>query len=151
MHVLDPSVHIMLVEDDEVDIQDIKRTFQKNNILNPIQVATNGLEALNKLHGLNGEKKLDPMPKIFLIDINMPRMNGVEFLQALRENPITQGALVFILTSSNNDRDKIAAYNLNIAGYILKPLQFSDFIQTIATLNRYWALLEFPRDNNSIP
>ncbi len=145
MHLLDISVHILLVEDDEVDIQDIKRTFEKNKIANPLHTATNGIDALNKLYGRNGEKKLKPTPKIILLDINMPKMNGIEFLKVIRDDPALRSTLVFVLTSSDEERDKIDAYKLNVAGYILKPLQFINFVEVIAALNLYWALLEFPK------
>ena len=139
------SVHILLVEDDEVDQEDIRRTFKKNKISNPLYIANNGLDALNKLLGQNGEQKLNPTPKIILLDINMPKMNGIEFLKALRLNPELRSLLVFVLTSSDDDKDKIAAYKLNVAGYILKPLQFADFAQAVTVLNMFWTLLEFPK------
>ncbi|KTC66241.1 two-component response regulator (plasmid) [Legionella adelaidensis] len=146
MHSFDSSIPIMLIEDDDVDIQDVKRTFQKINITNPLYIATNGDEALDKLYGRNGEIKLHPAPKIILLDINMPRMNGIEFLKILRSDPELRSILVFVLTSSNNDKDKVAAYNLNVAGYILKPLKFSEFIDSISSLYVYWSLLEFPQE-----
>ncbi len=145
MDSLDISVHILLVDDDEVDRQDIQRIFVKNKVGNPLHTATNGLEALNKLLGQNGETKLSPAPKIILLDINMPKMNGIEFLKAIRNDPELKSLMVFVLTSSNDERDKIEAYKLNIAGYILKPLQFSDFAQSVSVLNLYWTLLEFPK------
>jgi len=144
MHQFDMSVHILLVEDDEIDIEDIQRTFKKNKIANPLHIANNRLDALNKLYGRNGEHKLNPQPKIILLDINMPKMCGIEFLKELRADPNLASLLVFILTSSDDDRDKIAAYKLNVAGYILKPLQFAAFSEAVAVLNFYWALLEFP-------
>ncbi|MCP0912945.1 MULTISPECIES: response regulator [Legionella] len=137
------AVHILLVEDDEVDIQDIQRTFRKNKISNPLHIARNGVEALNMLLGLNGEQKLFPTPQIILLDINMPKMNGIEFLKKMRSNPDLNSLHVFILTSSNAERDKMAAYKLDIAGYIVKPLQFSDFTQAISFFNLYWTLLDF--------
>ncbi len=147
MELFDLSVHILLVEDDEVDIQDIQRTFKKNKIANPLHIASNGVEALNKLYGRNGEKKLDPSPKMLLLDINMPKMNGLELLETLRADPAFHSMLVFVLTSSNDDRDKVAAYKLNVAGYILKPMQFSEFTKAVSVLNLYWTLLEFPKND----
>lgn len=149
MYALDVSINILLVEDDEVDAQDVKRTFKKNNIMNPLHIASNGQDALNILGGKNGATKLDPTPKIIILDINMPKMNGIEFLKAIRLDQELRSILVFILTSSNNDKDKIAAYNLNVAGYILKPLEFASFTDTISALNAYWALLEFPENKKS--
>ena len=144
MPILDLSIHILLVEDDEVDIQDIKRAFIKNNIASPLHVAKNGVEALNMLRGENGEKKLVPTPRIVLLDINMPKMNGIEFLKILRSDPNLKHLFVFILTSSNEQKDKIAAFNLNVAGYVVKPIKLENFTQAISTLNLYWDLMEFP-------
>lgn len=137
----------MLVDDDEVDVQDIQRTFKKYNISNTIHTATNGLEALNKLLGREGEEKLHPTPRIIIVDINMPKMNGIEFIKTIRANNQLKSLLVFILTTSNNEQDKIDAYNLNVAGYIVKPFQFSDFIEVVNSLNHYWRILEFPQDD----
>ncbi|PWY55744.1 two-component system response regulator [Legionella qingyii] len=144
MYQLDKSINFMLVDDDEIDIKDMQRTFKKNNIDNPLHVATNGIDALNKLLGVNGEKKLKPTPKIIILDINMPKMNGIEFMKNLRTHKKLKSLLVFILTTSNSEQDKIDAYNLNAAGYIVKPFQISDFMEVISSLHRYWNLLEFP-------
>lgn len=145
MSILDSKVHVLLVEDDEVDIQNVQRAFQKHNVNNPLLVARNGAEALDMLYGSNGQTKLDPLPKIILLDLNMPKVNGIEFLRKLRQDPSFNSVLVFVLTTSNEEKDKIAAYHLNVAGYILKPVQFQDFLETVSILNLYWALLEFPK------
>ena len=145
MPLLDSSVHILLVEYDEVDIQNIQIAFEKHNVPNPLHIARNGAEALDKLYGQNGEPKLDPLPKIILLDINMPKINGIEFLKKIRLDDGFKSLIVFMLTTSNEERDKISAYNLNVAGYILKPIQFEDFLEVIAVMNLYWALLEFPK------
>ncbi|RNI22469.1 response regulator [Rufibacter latericius] len=133
------EVNILLVEDDEVDIMNVQRAFKKNNITNPLHIANNGLEALELLRsgGI-------PMPPIIILDINMPKMNGIEFLQELRKDPVLNRISVFVMTTSNEDSDKINAYNLNVAGYILKPLSFEKFLTSVATLNRYWKLCERP-------
>ncbi len=144
MYQLDKAINLMLVDDDEIDIKDLQRTFKKNKINNPLHVATNGVEALNKLLGQNGEKKLKPTPQIIILDINMPKMNGIEFMQNIRTNKKLKSLLIFILTTSNNEKDKIDAYNLNVAGYIVKPFQISDFMEIISSLHHYWNLLEFP-------
>lgn len=149
MYQLDKSINFMLVDDDEIDIKDMQRTFKKNNIPNPIHIATNGLDALNKLLGKNGEKKLTPTPKIIILDINMPKMNGIEFIKNIRTHKQLKSLLVFILTTSNSERDKIEAYNLNVAGYIVKPFQVSQFMEIISSLHHYWNLLEFPHKNVS--
>lgn len=149
MYELDKSIHFMLIDDDAIDIKDMQRTFKKNNIDNPLHVATNGLEALNKLLGQNGEKKIHPTPKIIILDINMPKMNGIEFIKNVRANKKLKSMLIFILTTSNSEKDKIDAYNLNVAGYIVKPFQISRFMEIISSLHHYWNLLEFPSKNAS--
>ncbi|KAA3438909.1 response regulator [Rufibacter hautae] len=135
----DKEVNILLVEDDEVDIMNVQRAFKKNNITNPLHIAHNGLEALEML-----KEGAIPMPPIIILDINMPKMNGIEFLQELRKDPALNRISVFVMTTSNEDSDKINAYNLNVAGYILKPLSFEKFLTSVATLNRYWKLCERP-------
>ena len=141
----DKKIHILLVEDDEVDVMNVQRAFKKNNIVNPLYMAANGLEALDILRG---KGKIEPvMPqarRLILLDLNMPRMNGIEFLRELRLDKSLRSIPVIVLTTSNEDRDKVEAYNLNVAGYILKPVTFSNFVEVMATLNRYWMLSEIP-------
>ncbi len=137
-------VSILLVEDDEVDTMNVKRAFRKTNISNPLYHAEDGLEALDMLRGSGGVEKLLPKPRIVLLDLNMPRMNGIEFLRELRTDPELHDISVVVLTTSNEERDKVAAYNLNVAGYILKPVEPEKFIEAIGTLNLYWNLIELP-------
>lgn len=140
----DKYVNILLVEDDEVDIMNVQRAFKKNKITNPLHIARNGIEALELLRGENGQGPIDPIPKIILLDINMPKMGGIEFLKEIRNDPSFKSISVFIMTTSNEESDKMAAYNLNVAGYILKPLSFESFVQSISILNHYWMLCERP-------
>jgi len=135
---------ILLVEDDSVDVMNVQRAFVKNNITNPLHIAFNGVEALNMLRGSNGKPKINPTPRIILLDINMPKMNGLEFLRELRNDEELKSLSVFVMTTSNDDQDKIEAYNLNVAGYILKPLSFEKFVNAVAVLNSYWKLCEQP-------
>lgn len=137
-------VNILLVEDDEVDIMNVKRAFKKNKIKNPLFIARNGEEALDLLRGSNGVQPLNPIPKIILLDLNMPKMGGIEFLTELRRDPVFKSISVFVMTTSNEESDKLAAYNLNVAGYILKPLSFESFVKAISILNHYWMLCERP-------
>jgi CheY-like chemotaxis protein len=136
-------VNILLVEDDEVDIMNVQRAFKKNNIGNPLYLARNGLEALEVLRG-NDPAVLIPSPRVILLDINMPKMGGIEFLTELRKHPELKSISVFVMTTSNEESDKIAAYDLNVAGYILKPLSFEGFSSALAILNHYWHLCEMP-------
>ena len=130
-------VNILLVEDDEVDVMNVKRAFSKNNIKNPLFIAGNGVEALEML-----ENNIVPLPKIIILDINMPKMNGIEFLKVMRADEKLKNISVFVMTTSNEDSDKIKAYNLNVAGYILKPLSFEKFLSSVATLKNFWQLCE---------
>ncbi len=136
----DRVLNILLVEDDEVDVMNVRRAFERNNVSNPLFVAGNGLEALEVLRGNNMPKER----RLILLDLNMPKMNGIEFLQALRADPELSSTPVVVLTTSNDDQDKIDAYNLNVAGYLLKPVTFSNFCERMTTLNKYWTLVEMP-------
>jgi CheY-like chemotaxis protein len=133
-------LNILLVEDDAVDVMNVKRSFERNHVSNPLFVAGNGIEALQMLRG-------DEVPRerrLVLLDLNMPKMNGIEFLQELRADPDLASTPVVVLTTSNDDQDKIDAYNFNVAGYLLKPVTFTSFCERMATLNKYWTLVEMP-------
>jgi CheY-like chemotaxis protein len=136
----DRVLNILLVEDDEVDVMNVRRAFERNNVSNPLFVAGNGLEALAMLR----DGTVPRERRLILLDLNMPKMNGIEFLQALRADPELAAAPVVVLTTSNDDQDKIDAYNLNVAGYLLKPVTFSNFCERMTTLNKYWTLVEMP-------
>ncbi len=136
-------LNILLVEDDEVDVMTVQRAFKKGNISNPLYLAGNGIEALAMLRGQPGKPAQVPTDRrVILLDLNMPKMNGLEFLQVLRADPTLKHIPVIILTTSNEDRDRINAYNLNVAGYILKPIDFNHFVQLMVTFNQYWSLCE---------
>ncbi|NET32352.1 MAG: response regulator [Cyanothece sp. SIO1E1] len=139
----DETVNILLVEDDEVDIMNVQRAFKKVKIRNPLHIANNGEEALALLRG-DGVPKIHPQPGIVLLDLNMPKMNGIEFLRAIRADAELKAISVFVLTTSADERDKVAAYDLNVAGYILKPVELHRFIEAVSTLNLYWSLIEMP-------
>jgi CheY-like chemotaxis protein len=136
----DRLLNILLVEDDEVDVMNVQRAFKKNNIANPLFLAGDGVHALEMLHNgsIPGERR------IILLDLNMPKMNGIEFLREIRRDPQLRPTPVIVLTTSNDERDRIEAYNLNVAGYILKPVTFTNFCEVMAALNKYWALVELP-------
>jgi CheY-like chemotaxis protein len=137
------AINILLVEDDEVDVMNVKRAFKKNKIANPLYIASNGLEALAMLRGKDGQDAVIPKSRrLILLDLNMPKMNGLEFLHELRADPELQVIPVIVLTTSDEDRDRIEAYHLNVAGYILKPVTFSKFADVMVTLNKYWTLCE---------
>lgn len=139
----DNTISILLVEDDDVDAEAAIRAFKKQKISNPIIVARDGLEALELLRGENGQDKI-ASPYIILLDVNMPRMNGHEFLKELRQDKKLHNCIVFVLTTSKADRDIESAYNQNVAGYILKSCAGEDFTNLVGLLDHYWRYVELP-------
>ena len=140
---MDKNIGILLVDDDEVDVMNVKRAFKTHGIANPLYIAGNGLEALSMLRGENN-KTLRPLPKIILLDINMPKMNGIEFLKELRDDPELQKMCVLVLTTSDEERDRVAAYELNVSGYILKSIDTKDFLDSMNILYQFWSLIRLP-------
>lgn len=141
----DRTTNILLVEDDEVDVMNVKRALRKNNIASSLYVAANGLEALSMLGRNEAQTPVIPVERrLILLDLNMPKMGGIEFLQELRADPSLRLTPVVILTTSDREQDRVEAYNLNVAGYLLKPVTFHAFIELMATLNLYWTLCEMP-------
>ncbi len=139
----DKGMGILLVEDDEVDIMNVERAFKRINLTNPLHIARDGEEALAMLRCPDGSAAMTA-PGLVLLDINMPRMNGIEFLREIRQDHRLKILTVVVLTTSNEERDVIAAYELNVAGYILKPVCFEQFVETMAALDHYWTLSEMP-------
>lgn len=144
MTLPEKMVNILLVEDDQVDIMNVQRAFNKNSIANPLVIANNGSDALAMLRGTDGYEKIDPLPKIILLDLNMPKMNGLEFLKEMRNDEELKKISVFVMTTSNDDKDKLTAFKQNVAGYIVKPVSFERFTNAVAVLNNYWKLCELP-------
>lgn len=141
------SVHLLLIEDDEVDAEAIVRAFQRQKIANLFTIVPDGVEALNTLRGAGGYEPLS-RPYLILLDLNLPRMNGLEFLQALRQDTELKRSIVFVLTTSRDSEDVRAAYDWQVAGYLLKSKTGEDFIHLIALLDYYWHLVEFPPEGS---
>jgi len=133
------EVSLLVIEDDDVDATSLRRALQKLKLLNPIYRARDGLEGMELLR--SGKV---PAPYIILLDLNMPRMNGLEFLDALRADPLLTQAIVFVLTTSKSDEDMLAAYREHVAGYLLKQRMDNDFLQVVSLLNHYWRIIEMP-------
>lgn len=142
-------VTLLLIEDDLVDAEAIQRAFRQQRIANPFVVVPDGVEALRALRGEAGPPV--PRPFLILLDINMPRMNGIEFLRELRRDPELHRSIVFVLTTSNREEDKLAAYEGHVAGYILKSRAGEDFLEVIKMLRSYWRVVEFPPDDAELP
>lgn len=137
------SVNILLVEDDEVDMMAVKRAFRELKIANPVTEAKDGIEALEILRGINGYSPI-PRPLIILLDLNMPRMGGLEFLDELRKDPELHRCVVFVMTTSADERDRVRAYDKNVAGYVLKHDPGRSFMDAIAMFEHYWRVVELP-------
>jgi CheY-like chemotaxis protein len=137
------TAHLLHVEDDDLCIMGLARAFKKTNIANPISFAHDGIDALEMLRGTNGRRRF-PRPHLILLDLNMPRMGGIEFLEELRHDDDLRKSVVFIMTSSGADEDKTDAYNLGVAGYILKSNPANAFLEATALLATYWRVVEFP-------
>lgn len=138
----DHTVQILLVDDNEVDIEAILRALKRQRIVNPVTVAHDGVEALQALRGI-GQPRL-PRPNLVLLDLAMPRMNGIEFLDALRADRELKDTIVFVLTTSASDEDKVASYDHNVAGYIVKEDVGEGFVRLLTLLDHYWRIVEFP-------
>jgi len=130
---------VMLVEDDQVDVMTVRRAFKDLKITNQLITATNGEEALKILR--NG---ISDFPCIILLDINMPKMNGHEFLSAIKKDDRLKMIPVIMLTTSAEEKDRAAGFSQNLAGYMIKPVDYNDFVELLRTINSYWAFSQLP-------
>ncbi|MGB7327710.1 MAG: response regulator [Rubripirellula sp.] len=138
-------VNLLLVDDDDLDVMAIRRALKKARVVNPLFRAKDGLDALAMLRG-----ELEPpiaRPFLVLLDLNMPRMDGMEFLEALRNDPKLKDSIVFVLTTSDDTRDITKAYENMIAGYMVKSKAGEDFFKLVGMLDHYWKVIEFPVDH----
>lgn len=127
---------ILLVEDDTIDQMTVKRALRELRITNPLLVAESGEEALEMLAAA------EELPCLALLDINMPRMNGIELLGAMKASERLRRIPVVMLTTSNDDRDKLASFDKSVAGYMIKPVEYPQFVELVRTLNLYWSISE---------
>ncbi|WP_288410237.1 response regulator [uncultured Herbaspirillum sp.] len=133
------EVSLLIVDDDDIDVMGVRRALEKLRIANPSFRARDGLEALDMLRG-----GTLPSPSIVLLDLNMPRMNGIEFLRELRADKMLTKTVVFVLTTSKADEDMAMAYEKHIAGYMTKSTINRDFMSAIGLLEHYWRIVELP-------
>lgn len=134
-------MNIILVEDDDADAKAVHRAFSKTTIANPVIRAVDGVEALALLRLRQAEL---PRQYMILTDINMPRMDGLELISEIRSDPALRRAVIFVLTTSDADKDLARAHELNVAGYILKKNLGQDLMTLIETLGQFWNLVELP-------
>ncbi len=133
------SKPILLVEDDQVDAMTVKRALKELHVTNPVDTVINGEEALSFLR--------DPQngtPGIILLDLNMPKMNGIEFLTIAKQDDALKRIPVVVLTTSREDQDKVDSFNLGVAGYMIKPVDYQQFVEVVKAIDLYWTLSELP-------
>ncbi|MDZ7723772.1 MAG: response regulator [candidate division KSB1 bacterium] len=133
---------VLLLEDDRVDAMTIERVFKQLGIPNCVVFCTDGVEGVEYLNENRGT-----LPAIVLLDINMPRMNGIEFLRFIRNDPDFRKLPVVILTTSTEEQDKIESFELGISGYMVKPVDYDKFVEMIQVIIKYWRLSEFPQED----
>lgn len=131
---------ILLVEDDRVDVMTVVRALKELRVTNPVINRENGEEALRYLQDTASER-----PCIILLDLNMPVMNGIEFLQVAKHDDQLKRIPVVVLTTSEEQRDKVNSFNLGVAGYMLKPVDYRQFVEVIRTIDTYWTISEIPQ------
>ncbi len=132
-------ISLLLVEDDEADILDIQRSMQLHKVPNPLYIARDGIEALAMLLGTGEDGgAVVPYPYLVLLDLNLPRMDGLEFLKAVRNDPKIRSTMIIVITSSDDELAWATAFELNVANYLSKPVNFDQLIAMIATLERSW-------------
>ncbi len=140
------NIPILLVEDDQVDVMTVQRAFKRNNIINPLSITSNGEQALQFMRhqGEFQDHEKFPRPGIILLDLNMPVMNGIECLKALKADEELKKLPVIVLTTSKEECDRVESFKLSVAGYIIKPVEFEKFVEAVKVLNLYWTLSELP-------
>lgn len=140
------SFAVLLAEDDEHDIVATKRAWKKHHIANPLYIVKDGEECLDFLHqrGKYGEPETTPRPGILLLDINMPKMDGLAVLKHIREDRKLRHLPVVILTSSKDEEDRLKSYHLGVNAYIVKPVGFDNFSEAVRTINLFWELVDLP-------
>jgi CheY-like chemotaxis protein len=130
---------ILLVEDDQVDAMTVKRALKEIKVANPVKVAGNGEEALDFLKNEENDQ-----PNIILLDLNMPKMNGIEFLKVVKSDEDMRKIPVVVLTTSREDQDRVESFSLSVAGYMVKPVDYLKFVEVIKAIDLYWTLSELP-------
>ena len=139
------AFEILLVEDSDTDLELTLRALKKANVANQIEVARDGAEALDFLFGRGAHaERMTDNPRLVLLDLKLPKVDGLEVLRAIKQNPKTRSIPVVILTSSQEQKDIVESYNLGVNSYIVKPVEFDGFMAAVAELGLYWMLLNRP-------
>jgi CheY-like chemotaxis protein len=142
--MIDKVVNILLVEDDNLEIMIVERNLRKMNVIHKLFIARNGQEALDMLRG-KGHEKINPLPSIIMLDINMPRMNGLEFLSELRSDKEFKDIKVFIMTTSDQEEDRTASEKMGVSGYIVKPFNLNNSSSSKDSFNLFIDLMNLKK------
>lgn len=130
---------LLLVEDDQVDVMTIKRALREIHVVNPISHVENGEDGIAYLRDATKER-----PCLILLDLNMPVMNGIEFLQVIKQDDNLKRIPVIVLTTSEEQQDKVNSFNLGVAGYMAKPVDYRQFVEVMRSIDMYWTISEMP-------
>jgi two-component system response regulator len=146
-------IEILLVEDNASDVELTLHAFGRHRLANQVHVARDGQEALDWLFGLPGESGLRDhgRPRVILLDLKLPRVDGLDVLRAIRADAATRTVPVVVLTSSREERDVVESYQLGVNSFIVKPIEFDKFVEVVRTLGLYWLLLNEPSPAGTEP
>ena len=144
--MLDHTVDILLVEDNPNDVELALHSLQRHHLANRVQVARDGVEALDVIFGTGARagRRLPDGPRVILLDLKLPRVDGLEVLRRVKSDPATRTIPVVMLTSSSEERDVVESYQLGVNSYIVKPVDFEQFVEAVRQLGLYWVLLNEP-------
>ncbi len=137
---------ILLVEDNPMDVDLTIRAFAKRKLTNPVEVARDGEEAVARIAGWDAGQ---PLPVVILLDLKLPKVSGLEVLRTLKSHPVYKRIPVVVLTTSKEDADVNAAYDIGANSYIVKPVDFEKFMEVAEQIEMYWAFVNKPTDENS--
>jgi two-component system, response regulator len=143
----DPRAEILLVEDNPNDVKLTLHAFKTANLANTVHVARDGVEALEFLFSAapSADQSLPEMPKLILLDLKLPRLDGHEVLKRIRNDPRTRGIPVVVLTSSSEERDVMRTYEVGANSYIIKPVDFEQFTESVRDIGKYWLVMNHPQ------
>jgi len=141
--VSDPGIEILLVEDDAADVELTQRAFEMDHLANRIDVVRDGEDALDFLfcRGNHAHRRFDKPPRLVLMDLKLPKVDGLEVLRQIKADPRTRAIPVIVMTSSTEESDLVRSYHYGVNSYIQKPVDFKDFQQIVKTLGMYWLLV----------
>jgi two-component system response regulator len=144
--VSETPIEVLLVEDNPNDVEMILHAFDQDHLSNRIHVVRDGAEALDFVFGAGAYagRRLDPGPRVILLDLKLPKVDGIEVLRRLKDDPRTRTIPVVVLTSSREERDLVESYRLGANSYIVKPLDFAKFMEAVRQVGLYWLLLNRP-------